>query len=370
MKLASYNVENLFLRARAFNEENAAKGKEATQKQLRLNRIFAKDVYTAVDKKTILELLDDLGLLKDDNGGAFAILRQNKGKLVTRHNDGTVSVKANGRSDWIGWVDLKTEEVNEVATRATARVIADVDADILAVVEVESRPALVRFSAEVMTAQIYRHIMVIDGNDERGIDVGIMTKPGYEITSMVSHVDDEDAQGQIFSRDCAAYTIKTPKNNRLTVLVNHFKSQLFGDGQSDAKRLRQATRVKEIYERLLQSGKNLVAVVGDLNVRSESQTLAPLLAQTNLREIGSHPDFDDGDPNKQRPGTHRNGTADDKLDYILLSPALFEVTKRGGIFRKGVWGGIHGTLFEHYPEITKESEAASDHAAIWAEMDV
>jgi hypothetical protein len=36
----------------------------------------------------------------------------------------------------------------------------------------------------------------------------------------------------------------------------------------------------------------------------------------------------------------------------------------------GVWGGTKGTLFPHYPEITKAEEAASDHAAVWAEIDV
>ena len=40
----------------------------------------------------------------------------------------------------------------------------------------------------------------------------------------------------------------------------------------------------------------------------------------------------------------------------------------GGIFRKGVWGGKNGTLWEHYPDMTKAAEAASDHAAIWADI--
>ena len=42
----------------------------------------------------------------------------------------------------------------------------------------------------------------------------------------------------------------------------------------------------------------------------------------------------------------------------------------GGIFRMGVWGGTNGTLFPHYPEIKKENEAASDHAAIWADLGI
>jgi hypothetical protein len=44
--------------------------------------------------------------------------------------------------------------------------------------------------------------------------------------------------------------------------------------------------------------------------------------------------------------------------------------ERSGIFCKGVRGGQNATLFPHFPEITKEAEAASDHAAIWAEISI
>lgn len=43
---------------------------------------------------------------------------------------------------------------------------------------------------------------------------------------------------------------------------------------------------------------------------------------------------------------------------------------QGWGFRKGVWGGINGTLFEHYPEMTKEIHAASDHAALFVDLDI
>ena len=37
---------------------------------------------------------------------------------------------------------------------------------------------------------VYRHVMLVDGNDERGIDVGIMTKTGFDILDIRSHVGD------------------------------------------------------------------------------------------------------------------------------------------------------------------------------------
>ena len=145
-----------------------------------------------------------LGIEKKDDGGEFVILRQNRGHLVKRPTGGGLQVVADGRDDWIGWVDLKTEAVNEVATRMTAKVIQTLGADIVGVVEAESRPSLLRFHEDVMRRTVsrrgaptigpalYDHIMLIDGNDDRGIDVAVMTRAGYEIELIRSHVDDEE----------------------------------------------------------------------------------------------------------------------------------------------------------------------------------
>lgn len=50
----------------------------------------------------------------------------------------------------------------------------------------------------------YGHAMLIDGNDPRGIDVGILTTPQIEIVARRSNVDTPDsASGEhLFSRDC------------------------------------------------------------------------------------------------------------------------------------------------------------------------
>ena len=59
---------------------------------------------------------------------------------------------AAGRAAWIGWVELKTDRVNEIAISNTARVIRDVNADILAVVEADNRIALKRFTDPLLRA--------------------------------------------------------------------------------------------------------------------------------------------------------------------------------------------------------------------------
>jgi endonuclease/exonuclease/phosphatase family metal-dependent hydrolase len=368
MRIASFNVENLFNRPKAMRPD-WDEGRQILGWHAEVNGLLGKSSYTKSDKADILDLLTLLGLRSNDEA-EYVILRQNRGHLLSRRLDGSVDIIANGRDDWIGWVELITEPVDQLATRHTARVIKDVRADVQAVIEADNRVALRDFSAIMLhqvDAQPFDHVMLIDGNDQRGIDVGILTRSGYDIVGIRSHVDDTDATGGIFSRDCPEYTIRTPLGNELIVLVNHFKSKGFGSqASSNAKRRRQATRVAQIYRDLTSGGQGNVVVLGDLNDFPDTGTLDSLLKKTDLRDISCHPKFKpDG-----RPGTYGNGTWSQKLDYLLLSPGLFDKVSRGGVERRGVWGGVHGTLFPHYPTMTAQVHQASDHAAIWADVNV
>ena len=121
-----------------------------------------------------------------------------------------------------------------------------------------------------------------------------------------------------------------------------------------------------VMDRLRSEGATLIAVLGDLNDTPDSAALAPLLGAGDLKDAGEHPSFQsDG-----RPGTFQNGTARDKIDYLLLSPELFERMTGGGIWRKGVWGPGKRPAWEVYPEMISSQQAASDHAALWCDVDV
>lgn len=368
MRIASYNVENFFSRVVALNQQNWPEGKPILTAYAQLNARLQKPVYSKQDKTAILKGLDELGLKKSDES-AMAFLRQNRGHLLTRPKNKPVEVTASGRDAWIGWVELKNEAVDEVATRMTAKVIQDVNADIQAVIETEDRVALKRFNEQLLKpiSAAYECIMLIDGNDDRGIDVGLMTKSKINISNIVSHVDDSIDGNPIFSRDCPEYTVRVGDHN-LLVMINHLKSKGFGPtDSSNALRKTQAQRVREIYDKRKSQGIHWIAIVGDFNDTPDSDPLSPLLGNgSDLQDITQHPKFvSDG-----RPGTFGNGTASNKIDYILLSPKLFSRVTGGGIWRKGVWGGTHGDLFPHYDEIQNAEQAASDHAAIWADINL
>lgn len=375
MRLATFNVENLFDRVKAFEGPSPEANAEVLDAFAELNGLFERPSYSAAAKARMLALMESLGILRGDEG-PFVWLRRIRGRLVRRPRSGPPEVVAGGRGDWIGWAELKTAQVDETAIRNTARVIADAGADVVALVEVESRPVMLDFHEYLYLptgGPPYDQMMLIDGNDARGIDVGLMLQPGYRIVSMLSHVDERLPGGaRVFSRDSPEYTIATPSGETLTLLPNHFKSKFGGnDAASRARRLAQATAVAGYVRRLTDEGQPNVAVAGDLNDTPDSEALAPLLA-TGLREITEHPAFTEftfeADQGGRGIGTYGTGSDRNKIDYILLTPALWERVTRGGIFRKGAWTA--SGRWPMYDTLTRPEQAASDHHLLWADLDL
>lgn len=373
MKIAAFNVENLFDRAKALNLDAPSETSLILKAVAELNSLIEEASYSAANKARMIELLQLLDLAKSDQGD-FALLRKIRGKFIKRLKaPSRLEVVASGRSDWVGWIELRNEPVNATAIMNTGRVIRDVDADVLAVIEAEGRIELKLFSNIVLkevAGTPYEEVMVIDGNDDRGIDVGIMTTRGYHIGGMRSHIHDQDTNGRtIFSRDCPEFEITTPSGNTVWVLPNHFKSKFGGDNAaSRSKRTLQAVRTAEIYNRLRSEGNEYVVVLGDLNDTPDSDPLQPLLSGTDLREISDHPNFDTGQFAGR--GTYGNGNDNNKIDYLLLSPPLYDLVTGAGLFRMGAWPGKRSPKWQIYPEIESEVHVASDHHVIWADINI
>jgi len=102
MRIASYNVQNLFERAVALSAEANDAGDEALVKQGEINVLLRKAVYSDDDRARILELLTELGLR---DGGNFR-------KGVFSASDrwpvfDTIESKADQASDHAAvWADL------------------------------------------------------------------------------------------------------------------------------------------------------------------------------------------------------------------------------------------------------------------------
>jgi len=382
MILASFNVENLFERPVAMNLKTWKDGAIVLAAYSEFSSLIQEAVYSPEIKRKLLQLLEKLGVLFKNKSGAlrqisspkFAILRKNKGAFLKgpKDNNKSVEIVAAGRDSWVGWVELLKQPMDEIATRNTAQVIIDVNPDVIGIIEAENRRALKEFNQAVVkpiAGKSFDHVMLIEGNDPRGIDVGVMTRGGNKISIMQSHVDDVNAAGElIFSRDCPVYEIKLASGKTLWLLVNHLKSRGYrGRRDPDIVRREQAQRVREIYEQLKMRGEKYIAVIGDLNDSPNRGPLDPLLKNgSDLKDVSQHPLYQ----NDGIPGTHGAGYADSKFDYILLSPVLFELVKAAGVFRTGVWDGRKKPKWKMYDNMKGPEHGGSDHALIWAELDI
>lgn len=387
VRFASFNVENLFERPNAMNLMTREEGVPILAAFAEFNTLIQLADYTSADKARMMQLLlDPLEVYRLDDGGIvrrnripdpeWAWLRANRGAFDVEHEDSRgVEIVASGRGNWIGWLDLATETINETSVEMTARVITDVAADVLCVVEAENRPSLSRFNHDLL-ADRYEHVMLIDGNDTRGIDVGIMTTAQVEILNSRSNVDapDPGAAGEhLFSRDCAEYECRLPSGAVVWVLLNHLKSQIGGGAP---KRLRQAQGVRDVVDGLIAGGATNVIVMGDLNegpkaLGQSAPTLAPLYGPASpLVDAYSLSTFDPG----ARPGSWQSCGITNRLDYIFVSQALAGLVTGGGIERRGLWGTSTNKNppqdWAVYPEVTSVHESASDHAAIFVDVSI
>lgn len=204
----------------------------------------------------------------------------------------------------------------------------------------------------------YPYFMVIDGNDDRGIDVGIMSR--FPITNIQSHVHDKNNKGvPIFSRDCPEFDITLPSGDVLGVLPNHFKSKRNGDDQESKDRRKLQAKTAHDYAVKAKTRSPYVLVGGDLNDTPDSTSLSPLFTE-GFQDIMSHPSYP-----QDRPGTYATETKTDKIDYLIMSPKLRTKLNLTGIERRGSY---HPRTWISFDTVTKPADEASAHHLIWADF--
>ena len=364
LRIATFNLENLFTRPAAMADGMGAKGQQAIDDHAALNRIVAQPVYSAADKARLVALAKVYHFAAlSAPANALVQLSKVRGALYRRAANGTVTVAADGRADWTGWYELRRNDVRWTATLNTARVIAEVRPDIVLCVEAEDRPTLLRFNDQVLGPEhgaAYPHVMLIDGNDDRGIDVGLLSR--YPVRNVRSHVDDRTAGGQrVFSRDCPEYLVELPGGRSIVVMPNHFKSKRGGnDDKVRQRRLAQAKRTAEIARDALRT-RGLVMVGGDFNDTPDSAELAPLWA-AGFEDVNRHPSWP-----KDRPGTYRTGTAANKIDYLALSPRLRAALVGSGVERRGSY---HPRSWAPFDTVKSKADEASDHHLVWGDFEL
>lgn len=346
-RIATFNVENLFSRARAINDPDPARNKQILADLAELNRLIAKTSYSAADKAAMKEILERNQVTKSSIRPFF--VSEVRGRLFKNSAASGIEITAAGRGSWEGFIDSERQPLDRDAIRNTGDVIRKVNADAWTLIEVESRPTLLEFNRQFVNNG-YDHAMLIDGNDPRGIDVAMLGR--LPVGNMRSHVDDKDGGKNIFSRDCPELELITPSGKSLWLVSNHLLSKFGGD--TPAKKVRrklQATRVRDIVLANFNLSTDLVVVAGDFNDTPDSDPLQPLLTLTGLHDV----------LDKLPSGTPRFTFRSPKnqIDYMLVSTPLFALLTHVEIER-------HDMTTPGFDR----ARLASDHAAIVADFNV
>jgi endonuclease/exonuclease/phosphatase family metal-dependent hydrolase len=252
--------------------------------------------------------------------------------------------------------------------------IRRMDLDVLAVQEVEDIDTLRQFVRDELDG-LYPNVVLVEGNDPRLIDIGLLSKlPLGGVTSW-QHVPDPVNPGQpVFSRDLLQVEIlsQSRRDRLLTVFNSHLKSHYVPFNTPDPEAEKQ--RANNLRTRQCETAASIIAaemrpnsrfvVVGDMNDPPDSPFLEPLAIapELNLRFGLEEPEETrpgPGDPPPPSPDwTERFKPAGQDavytlMDQVWLSPAL--ATKQTGAF------------IERRSKVTGDG---SDHDPAWVTLEL
>ncbi|MCK0167311.1 hypothetical protein MWU52_07090 [Jannaschia sp. S6380] len=294
----------------------------------------------------------------------------------------------------------------------TALAIAQADADVYCLQEVDSIDALTRFmQAYVRKIGVdpYPNLILQEGNDPRGIDVAAITRdirPAYARSHAALTVGDLRRSdigaalldryplaaaegrggGRIFRRDCQELEVLVG-DTRVSLFNCHFKSMGGGRERSMGRRQLEAIAVRTIVEEKFPDPQTaLWAVCGDLNdyrqviriskAAGSAETVRPLDddAPSGVDPLlnGFGINLLDVLPATER-WTHYYASARHKtqLDYIIAGPVMADKVRGDPvILREGMPHRVPNLDDPRYPRVGWDRPKASDHCPVVVEFDI
>ena len=215
--------------------------------------------------------------------------------------------------------DESTESKPKAELEHLAALIHKIDADVLALEEVENRGYLERFVAAMLPDMGYREVVCYDSNDKRGIDCAILSRfPVGPVTSYRHHEFSDGSGGLMrFQRDLLRARIEPPDGMAFEMFVVHLKSKRGESAISDRIRLAEATEARKILDQALKdSPENLFVICGDFNDTFDSPSLKMIRGQ-GAAALG---DFVKDIP--KSTVTFNKDPHKSMIDFILASPAM------------------------------------------------
>lgn len=219
--------------------------------------------------------------------------------------------------------DESTPEKPRAELERLAETIRDVNADVLALQEVESRGCLQRFLDKFLDDMGYRHVVLVEGNDPRGIDVGLVSR--VPVGRVVSHAqlrfdpEVQQAGTNRFQRDLLCVEIRPPGKENFHVWVVHLKSQ---SGPEDAEpiRLSEARQIRLLVERrCAEDAQARFVICGDFNDDFASPAVQTIVGAKAPHLAAPFDTIPRAERITYSQDPHRS-----MIDFLFFSPALAE----------------------------------------------
>lgn len=384
IRIGTFNNENLFFRYRLLDD--IPKPFQPQPKPI----VFEDMVKQFTIISDLIKEYEDPSKIFEDKKVFSDFLEKLPSKawksLLTFMKDGSFNNRLKGSIEDI-------EPISHTQRSNTASVIYKNKPNFMGVQEIESLPALDEFNYKFISKfHKILYNMLIEGNDPRGIDVGLMNGPEFPVINVKSHRYDKEPDNykkRVFSRDCLETDLLLSNGKILTVYVNHFKSQI---GGGEEKRLQQSKRIKQMITKRF--GNDLdgnFIVLGDLNCTPSSPELDPLLKDSKMFNVFENLDEPERwsylyvtmDKNHEKIKSANVF----QYDYILLSQKLVKenpnikpvVERRGLVYYEEITkklkrrnekiGEVYNTI-QRFPGVEKYGTEASDHCGIFVDLEI
>ncbi len=262
---------------------------------------------------------------------------------------------------------------SEWSQGALAEVLDTVDADVVALQELSSEKTLREFMANHKLNEKYPHVVHVPSHDQRGINVGFISK--YPVVSYTTHVDTKfpvaDGSGKEigFSRDLLRVDLDLNGDSEadVTVYTTHSKSRRPSEHgmDSDLRRLSEGQAIRNIVESEMEEFPNRFFVVtGDFNDGTPDPSVQAVLNPADGRErwIDSLEHL----PVKERQTWPANPNKSWGFDPVQLDHIIYPESQAGAV--KG--SEIHRLGQSKDGTYRWLSSSASDHHMISADFEI
>lgn len=228
--------------------------------------------------------------------------------------------------------------------QALADAIRAIDADILALQEVESYDALIEFRDEYIGDMGYEHVVSIDVGQERGIENAVLSRFPLKDPKVWPNLPlggvHPDLYGDkpnwyagepiTFRRSPLRVTVEVPSDKtgaepyELTLFVVHHKSGRYNDywREKEASKL-----VEFITEMQTANPERNIAVLGDFNAMIGEESVEVYLDEAGFSDV-----FEGTDHAPKEYVSHASGR---RIDFILVNEALEDEVVEGSEFVLG-----------------------------------